>query len=202
MISKMPNDLLMKDFDKLVRTERKISHLVLEYIAEIEDRKLYLDRAFPNLFAFLTTACGYSDGAASRRIKAARALREIPEIGDKLEAGTLNLSQVAMVQHSCREVEKQTGQPVTLNQKRDLLHKVQMATTAETQVIIAEDLGIKPLVIHKQQNHADRSVTLTITFSADQFALLQQAKSLLSHERNDGNWADFVTLMAQKSVQD
>ncbi len=78
--------------DKLVQTERKISHLVFRYIAAIDDRKLYLDRAFPNLFAFLTTACGYSDGAASRRIKAARALREIPEIGQKLEEGTLNLS--------------------------------------------------------------------------------------------------------------
>jgi hypothetical protein len=30
MISKMPNDLLMQRFDKLVRTQRKISHLILE----------------------------------------------------------------------------------------------------------------------------------------------------------------------------
>lgn len=112
----------------------------------------------------------------------------------------MNLSQVAMIQYSCHEVEKQSGHAVTREQKRELIHKVQMATTAETQVILAQDLGIKPSVVNKQQNHADRSVTLTMTFTAEQMAVLQQAKALSSHELSNGTWADLVVLLANKMI--
>ncbi len=42
MVQNLTNDVLLARFDKLVQTERKVTHLVLECIAEIGARQLYL----------------------------------------------------------------------------------------------------------------------------------------------------------------
>jgi predicted PP-loop superfamily ATPase len=47
MFSQMTNDDLMVKFHECVRSERKIAHHVLEYIAEIETRQLYLGWSEP-----------------------------------------------------------------------------------------------------------------------------------------------------------
>lgn len=76
------SDLLVR-FGKLLQTERKITHLVLECIAEIDSRKLYLDKAYPSLYEMLVQEFGYSSSAALRRIESARLLREVPEVAAK-----------------------------------------------------------------------------------------------------------------------
>ena len=52
-IKRLSDSELIGRFGKLVQTERKITHLVLECIAEIDLRKIYLDQAYPSLFEFL-----------------------------------------------------------------------------------------------------------------------------------------------------
>ena len=200
MFSQMTNDDLMVKFHECVRSERKIAHHVLEYIAEIETRQLYLGRGYPSLHAFLREACGYSEGAATRRIAGARLLRQIPDIATKLEAGTINLSQLAQIQATCRESEKQNRQPVTVEQKRQILAKVESATSAQTQVIAAESLRVTPVIVHKQQHHADRSVTITMTFTKEQLEILKRAQELCSHEVAGRNWAEAVVCFAKKAI--
>jgi hypothetical protein len=48
VVQNLTNEVLLERFDKLVRTERKITHLVLECIAEIGARQLYLPMAYPS----------------------------------------------------------------------------------------------------------------------------------------------------------
>ncbi|MBO9666292.1 MAG: hypothetical protein J7501_05715 [Bdellovibrio sp.] len=71
-ISHLYNSDLLIRFGKLVQTERKIIHLVLECISEIDARKLYLEKAYPSLYEFLVQDFGYSSSAAIRRIESAR----------------------------------------------------------------------------------------------------------------------------------
>ena len=58
MFSQMTNDDLMVKFHECVRSERKIAHHVLEYIAEIETRQLYLGRGYPSLHVFCARLVG------------------------------------------------------------------------------------------------------------------------------------------------
>ena len=116
----LSNIELMSRFGKLVQTERKITHLVLECISEIDVRKIYLERAYPSLFEFLTKVFGYSPSAAVRRIESARLLREVPEIALKIEDGSLNLSQLSQVQQAIRITQKQESRKVLLEEKREL----------------------------------------------------------------------------------
>lgn len=83
---------------KLSHTERKITHLILQHLIEIENRKLFAELGYNSMFIFLTQHLSYSESAAYRRLQAARLLKQIPEVAHKLENGSLNLTQLTEVQ--------------------------------------------------------------------------------------------------------
>ena len=121
---------LIERFGKLVASERKIMHRGIEYIAEIDRRKIYLERAYPSLFEMLTKEFGYSEASAMRRIEAARFMRELPaedkvEFTQQLEDGTINLSQISMVQKIAKQVHKKEHRKVSVQEKRDLMNKIE-----------------------------------------------------------------------------
>src|SRR5512134_2437590 len=77
---------------ELRRDERALLVDPLWHIAEVDRRRLYLEMAFPSLFAFATGFLGYTKAAAFRRTTAARLLARFPVIADHLADGRLNLT--------------------------------------------------------------------------------------------------------------
>ncbi len=197
----LSNIELMNRFGKLVQTERRITHLVLEVISEIDVRKIYLERAYPSLFEFLTKVFGYSPSAAVRRIESARLMREVPEIAIKIEEGSLNLSQLSQVQQAIRISQKQKSHRVQTSEKRELLKKIENTTQNQTELILAKELNLPLITEEKERIHQNESVTLTITFSKEQIAILENASDLMSHALPNQKWADVMTALALKEIQ-
>ena len=63
---------LLRDFAGLVDKDRRGTAAMLAYIAEIDRRKLYLEDAFPSMFAFCTKRFHMSEAIAAKRIRAGR----------------------------------------------------------------------------------------------------------------------------------
>jgi hypothetical protein len=61
----------------LVASERKITAEIIVHIQEIDQKKIYLQMGFPNLYSFLTEHIGYTAASAQRRIEAARLLTSV-----------------------------------------------------------------------------------------------------------------------------
>ncbi len=198
MVQNLTNEVLLARFDKLVRTERKITHLVLEYIAEIAARQLYLPMAYPSLFEFLTRKMGYSNSAAQRRISAAAILRQVPELGPKLEAGSLNLSQTSLLAQSVRAAEKE-GAIVTVAQKAEILEKCENLNYEQSQQLMAAELGVSVKQFDRTKIQADGSVTLTITLSIEQVAHWKRAQEELSHVTTDNG--ELLGYLARQEVE-
>jgi len=55
-------------------------------------------------------------------------------------------------------------------------------------------------VENKKKIHRDESVTLTVTLTKEQMALLKEASDLISHSVPDKNWADVIAYLAQKEI--
>lgn len=91
-LKSLSNEKLDKNLQQLVHREREILSEILLHICEVDRRKLYLELAYPNLFSYMTEHLRYSAGSAQRRIDAARLSKEVPEIVESLESGSLNLS--------------------------------------------------------------------------------------------------------------
>lgn len=201
MLENLSNTALMDRMGQAVRTERKITHLVLQCIAEIYRRKLFLERAYPSLYEMLVQEYGYSPTAALRRIDAARLLREVPEVATQLESGAVNLSQIALVQQSFKQAEKSGNQIGNTELKKQLINKIEYASHQKTQVIIAQELGIEPPIINKLKTHADESVTLTVTFTKQQMEQLSSARDLISHSVPTGNWSEVFVHLAHQELR-
>lgn len=199
-IGYLSNSALLTRFGKIVQTERKITHLVLECIAEIDSRKLYLDKAYPSPYEFLVQEFGYSSSAALRRIESARLLREVPEMAAKIESGALNLSQLSKVQQAVRTAQKIEDRKLSTEEKQELLNRIEYTTQQQTEVILSQALSLPIFIEDKAKNHQDESVTLTITFTKGQMALLKQAQDLIAHAVPEKKWADVITYLSQKEV--
>jgi hypothetical protein len=200
MLQALSNELLVERFGKLVRTERKISHLVIACIAEIEIRRIYLDRAYPSLFEYLTKEFGYSESAAYRRISAARLLRQVPEIAQKIEEGRINLSQASLLVQTVRTAEKTLAQPVSKDQKLQILEMIEDKSFQHSQQIIHRELGVNAQEPHRSRTHSDGSVTLSLTLTAEQAARWQQVAELTSHAVDSHDPAAVLDYLVQKEI--
>ena len=94
MLKKLSHHQLDQKLKSLAQKERELLAEIILHIQECDRRRLHLELGYPNLFSYLTEGIGYSAGAAQRRIDAARLSKEIPEVLEKLESGSLNLNQI------------------------------------------------------------------------------------------------------------
>ena len=103
---------------------RSLAELIV-FLGEVDRRKLHLDRAHPSLFAFCTAELGFSEGAAYRRIGAARLARRFPAVlrfvaGGKVHLTALNVLAPALTEDNHLELlEAATGR--TKRQTQELL---------------------------------------------------------------------------------
>ena len=89
---------LLRETSNLVRHERHLQGAIIDHLAEIEARGLYLERGFSSLFDYAVRELGYSDAAAARRIGATRLCADQPDAREGLRDGSLTLSAAAELQ--------------------------------------------------------------------------------------------------------
>ena len=180
-ISKLNNQDLETRLHGLIHQERKLLHLILLHIKEVESRKLYLKKAYPSLFEYLTKEYGYSAGSAMRRIEAARLLRDVPQMALKIQTGDINLSQITEISRAVKEKQRETKTFVSRQEKEHLVLKVAGLNRAETQKVVSLELNIKSKEFEKKRTQKDESVRLELTLSKEQMQKLNQCKNLVAH---------------------
>ncbi|WII71686.1 HNH endonuclease signature motif containing protein [Bdellovibrio sp. 22V] len=199
-LSKISNVELLNRLEKLARTERKITHLILWHINEVESRRLFAELGFDSMFKYLTKHLGYGEDSAYRRLQAARLLKQVPAVAEKLEEGSLNLTQLTQVQ-KCIKQEIKIGNRVETAKTEQILEDIQNKSSFETLKYLAQEFD-QPIQAHEiRKPQQDNSVRLEITFSEDQMEILEEAKSLLSHVLPGRTWADLFTHLAKKHIQ-
>jgi len=180
-LKKLKNHELEIQLKNLVAKERKLLHVIFEHIKEVDIRKLYLERAYSSLFEYLVKELGYSGSAAMRRINAAKLLREIPSVSEKIQEGSLNLSQIGELSRAVKEKEKSCGEKISSAQKIELVEAIVGKSTSETQKELCLALDIDLKEPEKKFIQKDDSVYLTITLSKELHEKLMKCKDLASH---------------------
>ncbi len=103
-LSNLSDDGVVAGLRSHAASERSLSAHVLAHIAETDSRKLYLPAAYPSMFAYCVGELHYSEDAAYKRVRAARAARDFPSIFDRIADGRLHLSGlVLLAPHLTRE---------------------------------------------------------------------------------------------------
>ena len=181
-LSRLNNFELEASLKNLVSKERQLLHVILEHIKEVDTRKLYLERAYSSLYEYLTKELSYSGSAAMRRIEAARLLKEVPLLKEKIQDGSLNLSQIGELSKAIKEKEKTLEGKVSASQKAELVATISGKTTQETQRDLAQVLDIEIKQHETKKIQQDESVRCELTLSKELHEKLKRCQELASHQ--------------------
>ncbi|MEQ9501066.1 MAG: hypothetical protein RIT81_29635, partial [Deltaproteobacteria bacterium] len=94
-LSCMTQNVLLRGLREALRAELKSGVQALRFMAEIERRKLYVERGFSSLFRFCVEGLGLTEDQACRRVAVVRAARRVPEVFSMIANGELHMTGVA-----------------------------------------------------------------------------------------------------------
>jgi len=166
-ISQLSNQELNQKIQGLVREERKITVEVLRFLREVEKRMLFAELGYSSLFAYTTGELGYSEAAASRRIEAMRAMREVAELEPKIESGELSLSVVAQARVAIRNHERETKTKITIERKREVLLSMPGLSKREAEKRLAHELPMAA---------ANGTVRVTLELTPEDLAVMDELR--------------------------
>lgn len=181
-LSRLNNFELEASLKNLVSKERQLLHVILEHTKEVDTRKLYLERAYSSLYEYLTKELSYSGSAAMRRIEAARLLKDVPLLQEKIKDGSLNLSQIGELSKAIKEKEKTLDGKVSASQKAELVAVISGKTTQETQRDLVQLLDIDIKLHETKRVQQDESVRCELTLSKELYEKLKRCQELASHQ--------------------
>lgn len=181
-------------FAVAVKSERKITGEILKQILEFEDNKYHIELGFHSLFDWLTRGHGYDEGSAYRRISAARAMRAVPEVEQKLQDGKTTMTNLAKAQTVFRQAGKLSNE-----QKREALEKIEGQTTAQaTQTLFTLFPEAASKVNQDRKVVIDENqVRVSYNMNNEQAAIVQHARELLSHAVPSCGEAELITYLAK-----
>ncbi len=93
-LSNLSDATLIRDLKDLVARDRATTAALLAHIAEVDTRRLYAPAGFPSMFAYCVEELRLSEGAAYKRITAARAARKFPVLFRLVAEGRLHLTAI------------------------------------------------------------------------------------------------------------
>lgn len=183
---------LLDELKSLVRREKEIVVEVIEYLKEIEIRKLHLARGYSSLFSFATEFLGYSEAEAHIRIQAARLSQSLPEVRTLIESGELSLSVAASAQtHFRRENlrRKEAGKMfLSAQEKREALKSVAGSSRREAE---------QNLNIHFAQ---PSRTPLRIEVSPELKDKISRLMDLMAHKNFDRNIDKMIELLVDAEL--
>src|SRR6478609_5412142 len=85
------NSELLAGLSALVRQSNELTAQVLAHLVELEERMLHLELGFSSVFSYCVEGLGMSEGAAGRRVAAARVCRRFSGTFERIARGQLHL---------------------------------------------------------------------------------------------------------------
>jgi hypothetical protein len=96
-VQSLSSSQLLSATRELVQKSRGTDADLLEHLGEIDERRLYLDGAFPSMFAFCIGEYGFSEDVAYQRIAVARAARSLPAILEAIRSGRVHMTGLRLL---------------------------------------------------------------------------------------------------------
>lgn len=191
---------LLTQVKNIVQNERQIQVRLLNYLEEIERRKLFLEMGHSSLFDFVTKELGYSESAGYRRIQAMRLLKNIPAVGKKISDGTLNLTTAAQLQTFIKSEEKAMT-PLLPSETLELLSRVENKSSREVEKHL---LSLKPSThapSEKVRQVSDTHTEIKLIIPEQLMKTSDHFRLLFSHINPEMSYQDLFAHLANKAIQ-
>jgi len=190
---------LVTQVQSLFQREKRIGDAIILGLKEIKSRRLFAAMGYSSLFEFLVKHFGLSESASYQRLQALKLIEAVPEVQGDLFAGTLSLSNAALVQSFIQNQEKEVS--LNLEDKKELIASVKGKTHREARLTLAKENPNASLPPSREKVMTSTHSQLQITVDQETLARLQEVKELLSHTIPDGNLAEVLKYMLALTTQ-
>ncbi len=96
-LEKVPDAVLMRDLAALVAQDRRTTARLLAHLAEVDNRRLYLQAGFPTMRDYCIRKLRFSEEVAYKRIQVARVGRRFPVLFACIEDGRLHPTAIRLL---------------------------------------------------------------------------------------------------------
>ena len=200
-IQKLDDTQLVKYFDKLISYDRKLNQTIILALGEIQQRRLYMNLGYSNLFEMLLQHFKMSETAAYQRLNTLKLIKEVPEVHNMIETGNLSLTNAAMAQSVIHKIEKIDDKKLTVNEKQEIVQLVCNKTQKQAQVALTEIHPVASLPKTIEKPITADLTQVQVVLNKDAYENLQTLKSLYSHKIPDGDMNKIFELLISIAVQ-
>jgi 5-methylcytosine-specific restriction endonuclease McrA len=99
-LSSLSDSVFLRRLESFIYQERQVGLKIVRYLIEMDRRELYTKMGYSSLFDFCVRHLRCSESDANRKIKAARCIRDFPEVYAMLDKNELDLCKVALISNS------------------------------------------------------------------------------------------------------
>ena len=96
-LKSLPDDELLAGLANIVGRRNQITAEFLAYLAELDERQIFLDLGFSSLFEYCVEALGLCESTAGRHIAAVRVCRNHPQVFSMVASGALHASALSLL---------------------------------------------------------------------------------------------------------
>src|SRR6187402_2683796 len=96
-LKSLADDELLAGLSRIVGRRNQITAEFLAYLAEVDERQIFLDLGFASLFEYCLVKLGLCESTAGRHIAAARVCRHHPQVFGMVASGVLHASALSLL---------------------------------------------------------------------------------------------------------
>lgn len=198
----MSDENLLREIEKLRSEERKHLVILLHHLKEVDRRRLFSTLKYPSLFEYVVKHLGYSEDQAFRRISAMKLLREIPEIEEKINSGTLSLTNIGMAHTFFNKEAQLTQKNFSKDEKIDLLDKLLNQSKRDAEKIILSNASI-PLLHRPERERviSDEMSEFNFVARSQLKDKINKLKGILAHRAPNMSTADLIERLCDLGLE-
>ena len=177
-LCELSDEELVTQLTKLRAGERETTLNILYHLIELENRGVHRELGYSSLFDYCLRALKYSEASSSRRLAAARALRENPELADLFLGGQVTLCTIATAAKGLKEKRTEVAEIVGKSKREvELLVAPTMPRLKERIRPVVLEVPKAPLVPDTKR---EERYTISFSVTKEVYREFEQVKNQLS----------------------
>ncbi|HEX4923652.1 MAG TPA: HNH endonuclease signature motif containing protein [Bdellovibrionales bacterium] len=202
-LKKLTDSELIASADRSIKQEREATTLVIHHFREIERRRLFSAHKFGSLFEMAVRHFGYTEDQANARISAMRLLKELPELEEKIAAGSLTLTHLNLARTHFRNEKKHGQREATRDEMLDLVLQLENTSKREAQVLL-QTASSRPIDVPHDEIKplGEDKIVLKFAAAAQLEAQVKVLKGLLAHKHPELSLGELFQKLCELGLQE